>query len=299
MSHLNLVPESAPAENQDPRVGAVLAVLAGQPVAAVSRECGVDLMLLRRWTEDFVAAGTAQVTNRPDAGAAHQRDRFLAAFAHEMRTPLGTATGWASMLSSANLPPTAATGVLDKLVAALDRLTERTLDVELLASCSLGRLRLAPRSTSVSTLASQLTEPTSIVGDGAGAEVWVDPDRFPRVLRDLWDAASSLPTPRSRSLQVSVVTGGWMEFRVLRDGDPISPDVLQAMFDPFDANHDGTGVTIGLYLARALTVAHGGTIGVDQDDQHAAFWVRIPHEPAQHPSRSIKPTHQTTGSDPR
>lgn len=31
-----------------------------------------------------------------------------------------------------------------------------------------------------------------------------------------------------------------------------------------------------MYLARALTVAHGGTLGVKQDESSAAFWVRLP-----------------------
>ncbi|SDS35101.1 Signal transduction histidine kinase [Friedmanniella luteola] len=261
----------------------MLDVLAGQAIATVAQQRDVDLALLRRWTEDFLAAGTAQVTNQPDADAAHQRDRFLAAFAHEMRTPLATATGWASMLRSGALPPSALPSVLDKLGAALDRLTERTLDVELLASCSLGRLTLTQQLTTISTLTGHLTGLPVISGAGATTQVWVDPDRFSRILRDLWDAANSLPVPRARSLHVHPTAGGWMEFRVVRDADPISPDILQALFDPFDANHDGTGVTIGLYLARALTVAHGGTLGVDQDDQHATFWVRIPHHPT-HPT---------------
>lgn len=278
MTRLHLVREdAAPAEDQDVRVAAVLDVLAGQPAAAVAAQRGVDSMLLHRWTEDFIGAGTAQVTNRPHGDAAHQRDRFLAAFAHEMRTPLGTATGWATMLRSGALPATATPTVLDKLGAALDRLTERTLDVELLASCSLGRLTLTWALTAVDTLTGQLDGLTQICGDGATAQVWVDPDRFSRVLRDLWGAAASPPAPRSRRLQVSLVAGGWIEFTIVRDADPISPDILQALFDPFDTNHDGTGVTIGLYLARALTVAHGGTIGVDQDPQHATFWVRIPY----------------------
>ncbi len=62
----------------------------------------------------------------------------------------------------------------------------------------------------------------------------------------------------------------------MRDADPIEPHVLQALFEPFDLNDDATGVTMGLYLARALAVAHGGTIGVEQDDHRAVLWVRVP-----------------------
>lgn len=70
--------------------------------------------------------------------------------------------------------------------------------------------------------------------------------------------------------------GPWVELRIVRAADPIEPVVLQALFDPFDLNDDATGVTIGLYPARALTVAHGGVLGLDQDDDEATFWVRLP-----------------------
>ena len=70
--------------------------------------------------------------------------------------------------------------------------------------------------------------------------------------------------------------GPWIELRAERDADPIDPVVLQALFEPFDLNDDATGITIGLYLARALTVAHGGTVGVEQDDRGAVLWVRVP-----------------------
>ena len=98
---------------------------------------------------------------------------------------------------------------------------------------------------------------------------------FARVLRDLWEAASARPTPRSLRL-VSRTVGPWVELRAERDADPIDPVVLQALFEPFDLNDDATGITIGLYLARALTVAHGGTVGVEQDDRGGVLWVRVP-----------------------
>jgi signal transduction histidine kinase len=262
-------------EPTDPRVAAVLEVLGGGLPPEVALRWSVDPALLHRWVRAFVDAGTAQVTNRPDADAAHQRDRFLAAFAHEMRTPLAVATGWATMLRSNALPAATVPDILERLCGALDRLSERTLDVELLAACSLGRLVVRPELVPVGTLSSGLAGVTEIGGEGGGVEIEVDVEHFPRVLRDLWQAGSSLPTPRSLRLEVALVEP-WVEIRVVRDADPIDPKVLQALFEPFDLNDDGTGVTIGLYLARALTVAHGGTIGVDQDEHGAVLWVRVP-----------------------
>jgi signal transduction histidine kinase len=56
--------------------------------------------------------------------------------------------------------------------------------------------------------------------------------------------------------------------------------VIKALFDPFGTNDDATGVTIGLYLARALTVAHGGILGAEGDDQTTVLYARLPREPA-------------------
>lgn len=260
---------------EDARVAAVLDVLGGEPSPVVAKRWSVDPALLGRWVRAFVDAGTAQVSNQPGEQAARQRDRFLAAFAHEMRTPLSVAKGWAAMLQADVLPAASVPKILDQLSGALERLTERTIDVELLAACSLGRLRTKPSRTTVAQLCAGLVDPAQVGGDGADVELEVDPEHFPRLLRDLWQAGSSTPRPRSLRLETERLDL-WVEIRVVRDADPIDTAVLQALFDPFDLNDDGTGVTIGLYLARALAVAHGGSIGVEQDEHHAVLWVRVP-----------------------
>ena len=264
-------------QDADPRVAAVLEVLGGSPVDATAQRWSVEAPLLRRWVEAFVDAGTAQVTNRPDPRAAGQRDRFLTAFAHELRTPLSVAQGWVTVLDDDQLPAAVAARAVGRVDDALTRLAERVTDVELLAAASLGRLRLSPRPVVLQELVADLD--AEVAGPSADLLLHVDPELFPRVLRDLWEAGSALPAPRSLRLEVAAVHP-WVEVRVVRDADPIEPRVLRALFEPFDVNDDATGVTIGLYLARALTVAHGGTLGVEQDDQGAVLWVRVPAAPS-------------------
>jgi signal transduction histidine kinase len=265
-------------EIPDPRVSAVMEVLAGHAPAEVAQRWAVDPALLHRWVRSFVDAGTAPVTNTPDPDAARQRDRFLAAFAHELRTPLSIALGWTGMLVEGDVPPSAVARTAERLHESLGRMAERTRDVELLAAASLGRLTLSTGRVTVGELAARLPDVGDVLGEGPDVELTVDPDLFGLVLRDLWSAAASRPEPRSRRLEVATVAP-WVELRIVRDADPIDPSVLQALFEPFDLNDDGTGVTIGLYLARALTVAHGGTVGVEQDEGGAALWVRVPHRP--------------------
>lgn len=262
-------------EAADPRVAAVLEVLRGQDSGEVAQRWEVDPDLLNRWVSAFLDAGTAQVTNHPDEKAANQRDRFLEAFAHELRTPLGVAKGWASMLRGKAVPQPKVDHVVQRLCDALDQLADQTVDAEILAASSLGRLELKLELVRVGALARRLPGVTEIGGEGGEVELEVDPELFSRVLRDLWRAGASFPEPRSRDLQV-VTVGPWVEISVIRAADPIDTGVLQALFEPFDVNDDGTGVTTGLYLARALTVAHGGAIGADQSERGAALWVRVP-----------------------
>ena len=116
------------------------------------------------------------------------------------------------------------------------------------------------------------------VRDGADVTVHADPALLGRVLRDLWATAHRDPAPESVSVE-GVETESWHEVRVVREGIPISPMILRALFDPFDANDDATGVTDGLYLARALTVAHGGFLGAEGDDTTTVLLARLPREP--------------------
>jgi K+-sensing histidine kinase KdpD len=261
----------------DPRVAAVLEVLGGDPLGAVARRWSVDPALLHRWVIAFTDAGTARVTNRPDPDAARQRDRFLAAFAHELRTPLAVAQGWVDMLLEEDLPEGMRSASMSQVRKGLGRLAERVVDLELMASASMGRLRPRWEPVTVDEVVAPLGV-EEVGGEGPTTTLCVDRGLFGHVVRDLWDAAATAPAPASRRIEVRTVAP-WREVRVVREGDPIATPVLQALYDPFEHNSDETGITIGLYIARALTVAHGGTLGVAQDETGAVLWVRVPITP--------------------
>lgn len=256
----------------DRRLGCVLQVLRGASVASVARGAGLEPAVVHRWVRLFTDAGAAGLGNRPEPGLAQQRDRFLAAFAHEIRTPLAVAQGWTDILADGDLPEDMTAATVGKLGAALALLAERTQEVEYLAAASLGRLRVSCRSVAALEL---VPDGQAAPSGDLDARVHTDPRLASRVVRDLWAAAAMSPAPTHRELQVCD-TGAWVELRVVRTGEPIPARTLHALFEPFDRNDDATGVSTGLYLARALSVALGGTIGLEQDDERAVFWVRLP-----------------------
>lgn len=261
----------------DPRVAAVLEVLGGGAVDDVARRWAVEPELLARWVTGFVEAGTAQVLNRPEAQALAQRDRFLAAFAFEIRTPLTVAMGWAGLLAEGELAPTAFVRTARRLQESLALLADRLVDVELLVAAAMGGLHIDRRPVPAGQVC-QLPDVDDIGGAGPDTELHVDPVLFGRIIGDLWRAAGIAPTPRRRSVEVEVAEP-WVEVRIVREADPIDTDTLRAMFEPFEFDQLRSGISIGLYLARALTVAHGGTLGIDQDDQRAVLWVKVPLRP--------------------
>lgn len=277
----------------DPRVSMALAVLGGRSVDDVATSWDIEPSLLHRWVRDFLVAGSAAITNRPDPDEARQRDRFLAAFAHELRTPVAVARGWAMLLAEGDVPEDEVTESLERLADALTHLSEHISDVDLSASASLGLVRVNIEPVPVASLCEGL-EGSPDVRRGADLVVHADPRLFSRVIHDLWTTAHLEPAPTSVAIDV-VETESWHEIRVVREGNPISPMVIQALFDPFGANDDTTGVTIGLYLARALTVAHGGFLGAEGDDESTVLLARLPREPATNPEPTGPGTNRDQG----
>jgi signal transduction histidine kinase len=271
----------------DLRVSMVLDVLGGRSVEDVAQEWDIEESVLHRWVRDFLVAGSAVVTNRPDPDEARQRDRFLAAFAHELRTPVAVARGWAMMLADGDVPDDKVAESYERLSDALTRLSEHILDVELSTSASLGLIEVNLEAVELGPLVQGLSGSPQ-VRHGADLTVYADPRLLSRVLRDLWATAHRDPEPDNVAIEV-VEAGSWHEIRVVREGPPIGPMVLKALFDPFGTNDDATGVTIGLYLARALTVAHGGILGAEGDDGRTVLLARLPREPALGPEPAGRP----------
>jgi signal transduction histidine kinase len=84
-----------------------------------------------------------------------------------------------------------------------------------------------------------------------------------------------------RPIAVSLrVDGTWVELTVRDQGIGIPADRLRAIFQPFERaapkEHFG-GVGLGLYIAKAIVDAHGGSIDVtSRPGEGATFTVRLP-----------------------
>ena len=60
-------------------------------------------------------------------------------------------------------------------------------------------------------------------------------------------------------------------------GPGIAPDLLPRLFARFSSGGDKNGLGLGLYLARGIAAAHGGTLAVDSTPgKGASFCLELP-----------------------
>jgi PAS domain S-box-containing protein len=225
--------------------------------------------------------------------AVRLRDEFLSIASHELKTPL---TALQLQLQGARDRAAATDEALaqkiDRAVKVGDRLAELVdalLDVSRIAS---GRLKLTLEACD---LAAPVREVVDRLRDGAsraGCELAVtapaavcghwDRLRIEQVLTNL--ISNAIKYAAGQPIQVSAARDGDMAVVQVRDRGPGVPeDRLSRIFERFERaaskRHYG-GMGLGLYVARQIVEAHGGTITASNSTGGGAcFTVRLPLAP--------------------
>jgi len=70
---------------------------------------------------------------------------------------------------------------------------------------------------------------------------------------------------------------------VSNGGDPIDPDTLKRLFQPFFRGHDRVrqGLGLGLHIASEIARAHGGTLVARSDAVATTFLFTMPLAPSE------------------
>ena len=131
--------------------------------------------------------------------------------------------------------------------------------------------------------------PSSHVSPGTGRGHW-DADRLAQVVSNLVGNALRYGDP-AHPVRVEVTdAGAEIILRINNRGAPIRPDVLPRIFEPFQRGADAggkaprqEGLGLGLYIVRAIVLAHGGTIGVESSaEAGTTFTIHLPRHRARH-----------------
>lgn len=231
--------------------------------------------------------------------ASKAKDDFLAALSHELRTPLTPVLVIAASLREDTRLPIEVReqlGVIERNVVLEARLIDDLLD---LTKISHGKIHLRSEACDAHSLIELAIE---IVRDDARAKeitiermftaghsgLVADPARFQQVVWNLLRNAVKF-TPAGGKISIRTTTenldekGRWLRIEVTDTGIGIDPSHLETIFLPFDqgnlaGNHRFGGVGLGLAIARAVVLLHGGRITAESPGTNlgSTFIVELP-----------------------
>ena len=260
---------------------------AGVLVASTIRD-----MTSQRHLEDELRRRTRELEE-----ADRQKDNFLSAVVHELRSPLAVLALVAQILRL----PQADTAVREQTLGRLERQTEHMSrlveDLLDLSRVRCGKVSLRLESVdlwAVFAEAVEMGQPLvesrrhrlEVVPFSEAFRVVGDRSRLVQILSNLITNAAKY-TPEGGRIRLSASRdGGSVSVRVRDDGAGIPKEMLSRVFDLFsqvDCADGGTtgGLGIGLALVRSLVELHGGSVSATSDGPGCGseFVLRLPLPP--------------------
>jgi PAS domain S-box-containing protein len=233
---------------------------------------------------------------RADAERANRlKDEFLATLSHELRTPLNAVIGWSRMLASGRLDRESAKHaleVVERNAWAQKQIIEDILDVSRVIT---GKLQLNLTSVDLVAVVDAALDAVRPAMEAKEIQIETlidtslkmisgDADRLQQVIWNILSNAAKF-TPNGGRVEIVVnQTTTQVLIQVKDSGPGIDPAFLPHVFERF-RQADGSitrthgGLGLGLAIVRHLVELHGGTIGVEnqqEEGQGAVFTVRLP-----------------------
>jgi two-component system, LuxR family, sensor kinase FixL len=204
-------------------------------------------------------------------------ERLAAELAHQLNQPLAAAIGYCRacqrLLRAGSEPMATVIDAMDKAVAQAERAGEIIRSTrDFLAS---GAMRL--ETTVVGDLIAEAAGPFAPRYAAANVPLRLAvPAGLPRVaadglqveqvlvnlLQNALDAITGDSCPNGEvCVSAAFSTPGWVAITVADNGPGIAADVVERLFSPFTTTK-ATGMGMGLFIARSIIEAHGGTLVV-------------------------------------
>jgi len=214
----------------------------------------------------------------------------LAALAHEFKTPVTIVKGYAQLMSKRPDASPAETRMLDAIERASNRLQRLIDDLIEVSGISLGRLVLCREPVELTAMlrsvvrwaAPPATHHRLVVHAPEAVTVSADRARLEQAVRRLVDNAIRYSRPGG-DVEIAVTpSDNYVVISVRDRGIGIPADQQNRIFELFFRAHAGTpddvgGLGIGLFLAREITIRHGGAMWFESEEgRGSTFYMRLP-----------------------
>lgn len=266
----------------------------------LERQRLLDLRILNGAIEEAVAAsldrhaGACERALQDLEQAVHAREEVLAIVSHDLRNPLAAISIAASNLvgeSCASSRTRKQAELIQRSATKMEQLIDDLLDM---ASIQAKQLKLVLLSEDPGPLIDAVVEAHETVAAEKGLDIIADCDlhralrcdraRVEQVLANLVGNAIQYGRAGDVVFVRCEERSGQACFSVADAGPGIAPSEMENLFDPYwSARRHAAkpGIGLGLYIARGIVQAHGGTIWVrSQPGEGATFFFTLPLEAA-------------------
>ncbi len=254
-------------------------------VNEISRQVQESARLANEAVDQAVAESVAFYSREVD----RSRQLFLGILGHDLRNPLTAILGGMEMLRKT--PMSERAGQWVEIVATSAQRMAELIDVVVDFSRSQlgGVFAVECRLTDgvedglrrlVAELARQgkpggLLETELTITEA----VFCDLRRIEQLTLNLLKNALEYGDPLKPVRLYAATVDGWLSVEVTNGGEPIPPELMPRIFEPFTrgaAQPGREGLGLGLYLARQIALAHGGTLECLSTSKETRFSLRIP-----------------------
>ncbi len=252
-------------------------------------ELFAELIAFHLDANDKLASSEAELFN--ERHASELREQFIAVMGHDLRNPLASIDAGIGLLQRERPSEKAATilGHMRNSAARMSSLIDNVLD---LARARLGGgfslnhqsdAQLEPiLDQVVMELRSVLPERIIETRFGISAPVDCDPTRIGQLFSNLLGNALMHGAAAEPVLAEAIVADGQFRLTVSNRGEPIAPEAMKLLFQPFYRGHMGAnlqGLGLGLFIAAEVARAHGGTLEAFSAPDMTSFIFQMPLSP--------------------
>jgi signal transduction histidine kinase len=220
------------------------------------------------------------------------RADFVSMVSHELRAPMASVIGCAQTLRQRwrELPAEQREAFLDLIESETTRLADLVADVLDTSRIEAGTFPYAFERVDVDELVRETTAVVALGQDEVRLTTHVSPtlpqvrgdrERLRQLLVNLLSNAVKY-THSGDEIEVSAAAeNGTVAVRVTDHGPGIAPEQHCLVFEKFGRVSEGTatkpGAGLGLFIARSIAEAHGGTLDLESDvDEGAVFTLTLP-----------------------